>query len=67
MEKRARNLILVTAPSRSGKSEWAEHLAEAIAMEKNKSRHYSEPAGFVIDRKNDRGNFAQSLINMGFP
>ena len=34
MEKRARNLILVTGPSRSGKSEWAEHLAEAIAQQK---------------------------------
>jgi adenosylcobinamide kinase/adenosylcobinamide-phosphate guanylyltransferase len=34
MEKRARNLILVTGPSRSGKSEWAEYLAEAIAQQK---------------------------------
>ena len=34
MENSARNLILVTGPSRSGKSEWAEHLAEAIAQHK---------------------------------
>jgi adenosylcobinamide kinase/adenosylcobinamide-phosphate guanylyltransferase len=34
MENSARNLILVTGPSRSGKSEWAEHLAEAIAQQK---------------------------------
>jgi adenosylcobinamide kinase/adenosylcobinamide-phosphate guanylyltransferase len=40
MEKRARNLILVTGPSRSGKSEWAEHLAEAIAQQKQLSVVY---------------------------
>ena len=34
MENSVRNLILVTGPSRSGKSEWAEHLAEAIAQQK---------------------------------
>jgi adenosylcobinamide kinase/adenosylcobinamide-phosphate guanylyltransferase len=40
MENSARNLILVTGPSRSGKSEWAEHLAEAIAQEKQLSVVY---------------------------
>jgi adenosylcobinamide kinase/adenosylcobinamide-phosphate guanylyltransferase len=40
MEKPARNLILVTGPSRSGKSEWAEHLAEAIAQQKQLSVVY---------------------------
>jgi len=49
MEKRARNLILVTGPSRLGKSEWAEHLAKAIAMERKRSRNYFEPTGFGID------------------
>ena len=34
MENSVGNLILVTGPSRSGKSEWAEHLAEAIAQQK---------------------------------
>ena len=40
MENSARNLILVTGPSRSGKSEWAEHLAEAIAQQKQLSVVY---------------------------
>jgi len=40
MENSARNLILVTGPSRSGKSEWAEHLAEAIAQQKTLSVVY---------------------------
>ena len=40
MENSARNLILVTGPSRSGKSEWAEHLAEAIARQKTLSVVY---------------------------
>jgi len=40
MENSARNLILVTGPSRSGKSEWAEHLAEAIAQRKTLSVVY---------------------------
>ena len=40
MENLARNLILVTGPSRSGKSEWAEHLTEAIAQQKQLSVVY---------------------------
>jgi adenosylcobinamide kinase/adenosylcobinamide-phosphate guanylyltransferase len=40
MENSVRNLILVTGPSRSGKSEWAEHLAEAIAQQKALSVAY---------------------------
>lgn len=40
MEKLARNLILVTGPSRSGKSEWAEQLAEDIAQQKTLSVIY---------------------------
>ncbi len=67
MENSVGNLILVTGPSRSGKSEWAEHLAEAIAMERKRSRNYFEPTDFGIDRRNDGGNLGQSLINMNFP
>ena len=40
MDNLARNLILVTGPSRSGKSEWAEHLVEAIAQQKQLSVVY---------------------------
>lgn len=40
MENSVGNLILVTGPSRSGKSEWAEHLAEAIARQKTLSVVY---------------------------
>lgn len=40
MDKSGQNLILVTGPSRSGKSEWAEHLAEAIAQQKQLSVVY---------------------------
>jgi adenosylcobinamide kinase/adenosylcobinamide-phosphate guanylyltransferase len=40
MENSVGNLILVTGPSRSGKSEWAEYLAEAIARQKTLSVVY---------------------------
>jgi adenosylcobinamide kinase/adenosylcobinamide-phosphate guanylyltransferase len=40
MENSVGNLILVTGPSRSGKSEWAEYLAEAIAQQKTLSVVY---------------------------